>query len=91
MKPKMTEVIVEGESINICHPEESSDQSYDGFSISYGPGGWMPGTYNSVESAIEGAKWCFTGRECELVKIIDQVNNYKLGNRSITLEDLGVR
>lgn len=91
MPPKITEVIVEGEPLNIWHPEKHIDMDYNGFSISYGPGGWIPGTYDSIESAIEGARWCFTGREGEIYKIRDQVNNIKIGNRSITLEDLGVR
>lgn len=85
----ITEVTVEGEPVNIWHPDYKDSLPYDGFSISYSRGGWMPGIYDSIESAKEGARMCFTGRETELVEIKDRVNNYKLGNRAITLEDLG--
>jgi hypothetical protein len=87
MPPKITECMVSGEPVNIWHPEKNSDLPYDGYSISYGHGGWMTGTYDSIESAKEGARLCFID-ESKVANLSDEINHFDRGNRAITLEDL---
>ena len=60
----------------------------EGFSISYIHGGWMPGIYDSVESAIRGAECCFKDESLFVKTIKDPINHYDKGNRLITLSDM---
>ena len=65
-------------------PEEDSP----GYAISFISGGWMPGIYDSVESALKGAHCCFHD-EGKFVKEIQQpINFFNRGNRLITIGDM---
>lgn len=85
--PKITECVISNEPVNIWHPRKNSDLPYDGFSISHGHGGWMTGTYDSIESAKEGFRLCMID-ESKVSKLSKKVNHYDKGNRAITLDDL---
>lgn len=80
--PKITTHTVDGEAVNVWHSDE-------GLSISFESGGWMKGTYDSVESAILGAKLDIMG--CvEFYEMQERVNHFDKGNRLITKSDCEV-
>jgi hypothetical protein len=50
-------------------------------------GGWLPGSFDSVESCIEGFKF-LKRNQWDLTDRLRDINHYKKGNRSITIKDL---
>lgn len=50
-------------------------------------GGWLPGGFDSVESCIEGYKF-LKSNLWDLTDRLRDVNDYKKGNRTITIKDL---
>ena len=84
MPPKITAEIVEGEKISIWHPEKDSP----GYSISFGSGGWMPGTYDCIESAKLGVKACFVDEGKFVLELQQKVNHFDKQNRLLTVNDI---
>lgn len=82
MNHKITEHIVDGESVNVWHPQQN-----DGFSVSMTSGGWLTGTYDSVESALMGAKLDINLNP-SFYKLQKEVNHFDKGNRTLTVNDL---
>lgn len=70
------------EKIKVWHPKNNES----GFSISMASGGWLVGSFNSVESAIKGAEHNLklTPSFFEMQKRVNHVNQE---NRLIVLED----
>jgi len=81
---KIIEHNVNGVPVNVWYPEQDNQ----GFNISYGPGGWMPGIYDSLEAALLGANACLID-EARFVKEVQQpINHVDKGDRLITEEDI---
>lgn len=66
----------------VWHPESVGQ----GFSISMADGGWLEGSYDSIESALKGAEQALklTPKFLEMQKRVNHVNQE---NRLITLSD----
>ena len=59
-----------------------------GYCISYIGGGWMPGKYDSVKSAVKGGECCFID-EARFVRDIQKpINHVDKGAREITIKDM---
>lgn len=82
MPSKITEVEVSKEKISIWHPKKGES----GFVISLSSGGWLSGIYDSVESAILGAKYDLLMKH-EFYEMQKRVNHYDKENRLITVDD----
>lgn len=81
MMQKITEHEVSGETIKVWHPQDN-----EGYSIYFGSGGWMTGTYDSVESALIGAE-CDLKLIPEFYEMQKRVNYFDKENRLITVDD----
>lgn len=79
----MNKVEIHGD-IKVHYP--SKDDS--GYCISYIHGGWMPGVYDSVESAIKGGECCFIDEHRFVIDIQQPINHFDKENREITLKDM---
>ena len=84
--PKITEHIINGEPVNVWHPEEKKS-GFDGFSISMASGGWLTGVYDSIESALMGAELDINLNP-DFYKLQKEVNHFDNGNRTLTVNDL---
>ncbi len=80
---KLTTHSILDTDINVWHPKEGES----GFAISMSEGGWLTGVFDSVESALMGAKL-----DLELVsefyELQKKVNHVNMENRLITVNDL---
>lgn len=75
--------------IVVHHPSKKPQDYLDeGYSISFVDGGWMPGVYDSIESAIRGGECCFIDVSRFVVDIQQPVNWIDKGARLITLSDM---
>jgi hypothetical protein len=83
MIPKITEHNVDGDMINVWHPK-GDETSY---SISFGGGGWMVGSYDSIESALMGAELDLLG-DVDFYDLQQRVNHFDKEDRLITVKDL---
>ena len=81
----MTRTDTYGEIV-VHHPNVKKGDS--GFSISYIYGGWMPGVFDSVESAIIGGQCCFIDESRFVNKVQQPINHVDRGNREITIDDM---
>lgn len=81
---KITNHTVDGEEVNIWHPEKDSS----GYSISSDSGSWMPGTYDCIESAELGAKACFINESKFVTELQQPINHFDKQNRLLTIEDV---
>lgn len=79
---KITEHDVEGEKVLVWHPTPESI----GFSISLEAGGWLTGVYDSIESALIGAK-CDIDCIAEFYEMQKRVNHFDREDRLITVND----
>ncbi len=84
MPPKITEYIIGVDAVNIWHPKKGDT----GYSIAFGGGGWMPGTYDSIESAKLGAKACFIDESKFVTELQQRVNHFDKENRELTCDDV---
>lgn len=82
MRDTITEHTVKGEPIKVWRSEDE-----DGYSISYGLGGWMTGIYDSIESALMGAELDLLG-DVDFYKLQKEVNHIDKQNRLLTVKDL---
>lgn len=82
MPPKITHHVVQGEPVNVWKSKDD-----DSYSISYGGGGWMVGSYDSIESALMGAELDLSCNE-DFYKLQKEVNHFDKGNRLLTVNDL---
>lgn len=82
--PEITVHTVGDESVNVWHP----DQESVGFCISCADGGWLPGTFDSVEAALRGAELCFEDEYKFVTEIQQPINHFDKQNRQITIEDM---
>lgn len=79
----ISKTTVHGDCV-IHHPTKKSP----GYSISYVHGGWMPGIYDSIESAIKGFECCIID-ECRFVEEIQKpINHFDKGNIFISVADM---
>lgn len=58
------------------------------FGISYDGGGWMPGSYDSVESALAGFQCCMIDEARFVAEIQEPVNHFDKQDRAITMDDI---
>lgn len=79
---KTTKHDVDGEKVCVWHPTPDSK----GFSVSLETGGWISGSYNSVESALIGAK-CDIDCISDFYEMQKRVNHFDRENRLITVND----
>lgn len=79
---RITEHNVEGEKVLVWHPRPDSK----GFAISLEAGGWLTGVYDSIESALIGAK-CDIDCIAEFYEMQKRVNHFDRGNRFIAVSD----
>lgn len=82
MRPKITHHTVNGEPIEVWKSKDD-----DSYSISYGFGGWMVGSYDSIESALMGAELDLLG-DVDFYDLQKEVNHFDKGNRLFTVDDL---
>ena len=81
---KITEFEHEGDKYNIWHPAKNDH----GFCISFFAGGWMPGTYDSMDSAKLGIKACNINEHKFVTEIQQPINHFDKGNRGISIDDI---
>jgi len=81
----MTEHDVNGLIVNVWHPMNGSA----GFSISLKSGGWLIGSYDSVESALVGAE-CDLSLTTGFYEMQKRVNHFDREDRLISIEDLNL-
>lgn len=72
--------------IQIWSPQEGES----GFCISMVGGGWLPGVFDSVESALKGSELIMIDEFRFVKEIQEPTNHFDKGNREITIEDLNV-
>jgi len=82
--PKLEQVTVKGEIVEVWHPENNSP----GFCISMTSGGWLLGTYDSKSSACLGAECCFIDEQAFVTELQQKVNHFDKGDRLLTIQDL---
>lgn len=82
MRDTITHYTVKGQPIKVWKSEDE-----EGYSISHGFGGWMIGSYDSIESALMGAELDLICN-CEFYKLQKEVNYVDEQNRLLTVEDL---
>ena len=80
--PKITEYTVDGESVNVWHPQQGVE-----FCVSMTSGGWLTGVYDSVESALMGAELDINAHP-DFYKMQKEINHFDKGNRTLTVNDL---
>lgn len=80
---KLTEHIVNGTRVMVWHPKPTETS----FSISLKSGGWLVGSYDSVESALAGAFLDLYLVE-EFYTLQKEINRFDKQNRLISLSDL---
>ena len=81
---KQTSHYVNGYEYIVWHPTKQCSS----FSLSFGGGGWMPGNYDSVSSALRGAECCQLDESRFIREIQQRVNHFKIGDRDITIDDM---
>ena len=60
------------------------------YGLSFASGGWMPGSYDSEESALRGAECCEVDEGRFVEEIQNPINSVKLLNRDLTMADMEV-
>jgi hypothetical protein len=80
---RITEVTIQDDVVNVWHPSKGDE----GFCIAMKSGGWLPGVYDSVESATKGAERCFDDESKFVAEIQKPINHFDKENRMITLSD----
>lgn len=80
MTPKITE---HGDCL-VWHPKNGEE----GYSISFVGGGWMPGSYDSIESALKGFDCCIIDESRFVTEIQQPINHFNKGDRLITVSDM---
>mgnify|MGYP006148668125 CR=1 FL=1 len=80
---KIENYLVCGEKIKVWHPETIGA----GFCISMGTGGWLDGSFDSIESALKGAEHNLK-LTAVFFEIQKKINHVDQENRLITLNDL---
>lgn len=80
---KVTEHNVLNEKVLVWHPKKHQE----GFSISLSSGGWLCGTYDSIESALKGAELDLKLND-SFHKMQKDVNHYDKSDRLISMDDL---
>lgn len=84
---KATEHAVCDELVLVHHVIDQDDGS-DGYVISFGGGGWIPGSYDSEQAALLGAKACFVDESAFAAEVQRPINWIDRGNRMITSDDV---
>ncbi|WP_428613828.1 hypothetical protein [Pseudoalteromonas sp.] len=79
---KITEHSVCGEIVLVWHPKPDDD----GYCISLKSGGWLKGTYDSVDSALIGAKFDLELNE-GFYLMQERVNHFDKEGRLISISD----
>lgn len=74
---------VSTKEITVHYPSKNSP----GYSISYTDGGWMPGIFDSVESAFLGGYICLDDEDA-FVSGLSHIYHSDKENREITVNDL---
>lgn len=80
---KITKHTVVGERVSVWHAKENDE----GYSIFLCSGGWLVGSYDSVESALMGAELDLK-LNSEFYTLQKEINHFDKGNRLITANDL---
>jgi len=75
---------VNGSHYVVWHPPKDCAS----YSLSYDGGGWMPGSYDSVASALRGAECCMINESKFVSDIQSNVNHFEKGNRDLSLSDM---
>lgn len=71
-----------GDSVRVYHPKKSEK----GYQIAVASGGWLKGLYDSIESALLGAKYDLMLNE-DFYEMQKRVNHFDREDRLITVKD----
>lgn len=64
------------------------DNECEGYQVSYIGGGWLPGIYDSVETAVKASEMIFVDESRFIEEIQKPINHFDKGNRLITVDNL---